>query len=77
MASGFGTRSKRIQEMNGKKAKAIRRAIGKEKATPLDGGGLVKKDGKFVEKDGKLLYRLASNPQANSYRMFKKLSRLF
>jgi hypothetical protein len=51
--------------MNGKQAKALRKALGIKKPSPMDGGGL-------YEKDGRLYFRQAQNPAMNLYRNIKR-----
>lgn len=56
--------------MNGQLAKKIRKAIGHKK-TPDQ---LVERGG-IREKDGKLMFQFARNPEANRYRWWKRLVR--
>lgn len=51
--------------MNGKQAKAIRKALDIKKPTPMDGGGLYKEN-------GVLYFRQAQNPAMNLYRGIKR-----
>jgi hypothetical protein len=51
--------------MNGKQAKAIRKALAIKKPTPLEGGGV-------FEHEGKLYFRQAKNPLMNLYRSIKR-----
>jgi hypothetical protein len=53
--------------MNGKRARRVRRAVGYKKAPDQ----LVERGG-IREKDGKLVFQFARNPEANRYRWWKR-----
>ena len=55
--------------MNGKRARRIRRSLGYKKAPDH----LVERGG-IREKDSKLVFQFARNPQANRYRWWKKVA---
>ena len=52
--------------MNGKQAKAIRKALGIKKPTPASESGI------YENENGQLMFRRRSNPVMNTYRFFKK-----
>ena len=54
--------------MNGKKAKLVRKFLGYKKSPDhlIERGGI-------REKDGRLVFQFARNPEANRYRWWKKL----